>query len=63
MTTSQEVDEAQKVYEELLNQYLIERGWEVDLKWHTWDKVGMGVGYTNEEAYWREVDNEPSLYE
>lgn len=57
MTTSQEVDEAQKVYEELLNKYLIERGWVENLKWNTWGKFGLGV-YTNEEAYWREVNNE-----
>lgn len=56
MVTSQEVDEAQKVYEELLNKYLIERGWEGCSKWGTWSKDGKGY-YTNEEAYWREVDN------
>lgn len=58
MTTSQEVDEAQKVYEELLNKYLTERGWVEDPKWNTWDKHGTGRLYTNEGAYWREVNNE-----
>lgn len=57
MVTSQEVDEAQKVYEELLNKYLIEKGWvEFDTEYHLWSKGGKGY-YTNEEAYWREVDN------
>ena len=58
MTTPQEVDEAQKGYEDLLNKYLIERGWVEDPQRNTWDKHGTGGLYTNEEAYWREVDNE-----
>ena len=61
MITLQEVDEAQKVYEGLLNKYLTERGWAEDPQWNTWDKHGTGGLYTNEEAYWREVDNESSL--
>lgn len=53
--SKEQVDKAKDHYENLLEQYLIERGWVVD-EHDLWSKGGiMGSGVlTNEEAYWKE---------
>lgn len=52
--SKEQVDKAKARYENLLEQYLLERGWVVeDDLWVKEGVIGSGV-LTNEEAYWEE---------
>jgi hypothetical protein len=59
MTTQAQVEQSRQIYQHLLEQFLLERGWVCsDDEWDTWSKLGTIYHrslLTTEEAYWSEA--------